>query len=123
MLNKISIIAIPIFIYIMFWIWTNWLINSKIKNKENRKRFKKYFNENISDVFKPIFLISGLIILIFFTKRHGTINDFFNIGYIIMDCILFYFVIRIATIKYEYIKRDIIDLKTKTETEIIERLN
>jgi hypothetical protein len=123
MLNKISIIAIPIFIYIMFWIWTNWLINSKIKNKENRKRFKKYFNENISDVFKPIFLISGLIILIFFTKRDGTINDFFNIGYIIMDCILFYFVIRIATIKYEYIKRDIIDLKTKTETEIIERLN
>ena len=69
MLTKIVIILIPTITYFMFWIWTNKLINSKIKNTESRKKYKKAFGINLVDVFAPIFLIPVLIIMMFSFKE------------------------------------------------------
>ena len=87
MLNKIIIILIPTITYLIFWIWTNKLINSKIKNIESRKKYKKVFREHTSDVFAPIFLVAVVIILIFFSKEENIKDDNFSIVYIIMKFI------------------------------------
>ena len=122
MLNKIIIILIPTITYLIFWIWTNKLINSKIKNIESRKKYKKVFREHTSDVFAPIFLVAVVIILIFFSKEENIKDDNFSIVYIIMKFILLIPIIGIAKIKFEYVKADIIKLKTKNESEIIDNL-
>ena len=122
MLTKIVIILIPTITYFMFWIWTNKLINSKIKNTESRKKYKKSFSQNTADVFAPIFLISNVVILMFFSKEENAKDGNFAIFYIVMKFILLIPLIGIAKIKFEYVKADIIKLKTKTESEIIDSL-
>ena len=122
MLTKIVIILIPTITYFMFWIWTNKLINSKIKNTDSRKIYKKSFSQNTADVFAPIFLISIVIILMFFSKEENAKDGNFAIFYIVMKFILLIPLIGIAKIKFEYVKADIVKLKTKTESEIIDSL-
>ncbi|SHG89950.1 hypothetical protein SAMN05443549_10870 [Flavobacterium fluvii] len=122
MLIKIIISIIPVIAFSIFWVWTNQLINSKITNIGDRTKYKKYFRENISDLFAPVFLISLIIILIFFSKEENTKEGNFAIVFIVMKIILLIPQIGIAKIKFEYVKADIIKLKTNTESEIISNL-
>jgi hypothetical protein len=122
MLTKIIISIIPIIAYSIFWIWTNQMINSKITSINNRTKYKKYFRENISDLFAPVFLMSLIIILIFFSKEENTKEGNFAIVFIVLKIVLLIPQILIAKIKFEYVKSDIVKLKTKTEIDVINGL-
>lgn len=122
MLAKIIISIIPIIAYSIFWILTDQLINSKIVSIGNRTKFKKYFRENISDLFAPVFLTSLIFVLIFFSEEENTNEGNFTIVFIVLKIVLLIPQIGIAKIKFEYIKSDIVKLKTKTEIEIINGL-
>jgi fumarate reductase subunit C len=98
------------------------MINSKITSINNRTKYKKYFRENISDLFAPVFLMSLIIILIFFSKEENTKEGNFAIVFIVLKIVLLIPQILIAKIKFEYVKSDIVKLKTKTEIDVINGL-
>lgn len=68
MLTPIIISITPILAYTILFIWTNWLINSKLTNKDDRKRYKKFFNKRLGTFFAPIFLFSVLLATVLFPK-------------------------------------------------------
>ena len=119
MQTKIIIILIPIIAYCIFWFWTNRLINSKIKNTESRKKYKKAFGINLVDVFAPIFLIPVLIIMMFSFKEEYAKDGNFAIFFLVMKFLLIIPLIGIAKIKFEYVKSDLLKLKNETEIEIM----
>lgn len=65
---KIIISIIPILAYIIILIWTNSRINSIISNKSDRKRYKAYFNKMLGEFLSPVFLLSAVLLMIFFSK-------------------------------------------------------
>jgi len=122
MQTKIIIILIPIITYCIFWFWTNKMINSKIKNIESRKKYKKAFRINLADVFAPIFLIPVLIILMLSFKEEYAKDGNFTIFFLVAKFLLIIPLIGIAKIKFEYVKSDLLKLKNETEIEIMDSL-
>ncbi len=118
---KLIIGIIPIIIYLTVLLWTNKLINDKIKNKENKALYKKVFNRNLIDVFAPFFLMPTIIFLTLSIKDDK--DRIFTIIFIFLNIIFLLIpLIGIAKIKYKYLKADTVRLKTKTENEIINGL-
>lgn len=123
MVTKLIIGVIPIITYVIIWFWINALINDRIKNKENRIRYKKYFGKNLIDVLTPFFFISTIIIWALLTKDQNEKERNFNIIFIFLN-IIFLLIpqIGIAKIKLKRVKLDLAKLKTQTEIEIIDTI-
>lgn len=123
MLAKITIILVPTIAYFIFWLWANRLVNSKIKNNEIKKKYKQSLNKKAADVFAPIFLIAVIIILLFFIDKGTHEKNGFDIFIIVLKFVLLIPLLGIAKIQFGHLKKDIANLKNKTETEIIETFN
>lgn len=77
---KTVLAMIPILAYVIIWLLTNRLINAKITIKADRKRYKRFFNSRLANLFAPIFLFFFLLAYLIFPKKET---------YIIFAVILF----------------------------------
>jgi hypothetical protein len=103
---KIAITTTPLIIMIIAFIWTNWLINSRIKSKADRKKYKKFFNERLSIFFQPFFILTFLIGIALFPKP----DSWVTFG-IIMFCLKFILMIIQGLLSIHYFKDIIFSYK------------
>lgn len=96
-------------------LWTNRLINSKITNKTNRKRYKKYFNKEMGNFFAPLFLIV-VIISTMIEPGDGEFKGLYLFAFILKIILLIVQVVY-STMVFIELKENVINLLTKTEDE------
>jgi hypothetical protein len=115
-LDRIIIIILPIIAYIIVWVWTSQLIKIKIIDKENRKKYKKFFYKRLGLIFQPIFVLSFILLAALYPEKNAMLV-FGGIG-------IFFFVLKIVimlmqgTISFFLFKGVQINIKNlRTETE------
>ena len=118
--TKTVIQLIPMLMYIAVLFWTNKLINNKIKNKPNRKKYKKYFNKELGLFFFP-FMAGTALLLFAFNKP--TLKETLPLINFILRFIVLLTQIILAVMVFPKVRQDISDIRILDEPSLIGKID
>lgn len=114
---QIIIITIPVIMYLTIWAWTRRLINSKLTNKIERKKYSTYFNKHFGGFFASIFLLFTLMSVLIFPKENQFVG--LDLANLIIRLILLVIQIIYSIVIFPSIKKNIINLKNGDANDIL----